>query len=198
MILHNLSSRSLVLLDEIGRGTSTYDGMSIASAIVEYVHEYGEGAKTLFATHYHELNDLEEIYPRVKNFHIAIKEVGKNVIFLRKLKEGGVAHSFGLHVARMAGMPKPVLESAERTLASLEAGGSETKSARSSQSAKVKPHNVREGRVESDGSLQLSFFQLEDPLLSSLKDELDKADLNNMTPLQAFDLLRSMKEQLGI
>ena len=191
MILHNLSSRSLVLLDEIGRGTSTYDGMSIARAIVEYIHEYGDGAKTLFATHYHELNDLEEIYDRVKNFHIAVKEVGRNVIFLRKLMEGGVAHSFGLHVARMAGMPKQVLESAEKTLASLESGTPV-------KTKKVKPHNIREGRVESDGSLQLSFFQLEDPLLSSLKDELDKADLNNMTPLQAFDLLRSMKEQLGI
>ena len=205
MILHNLSSRSLVLLDEIGRGTSTYDGMSIARAIVEYIHEYGDGAKTLFATHYHELNDLEEIYDRVKNFHIAVKEVGKNVIFLRKLMEGGVAHSFGLHVARMAGMPKQVLESAERTLAALEKGGaviSSEASGRVEKSPKkkhtIKPHNVREGRVESDGSLQLSFFQLEDPLLSSLKEELDKADLNNMTPLQAFDLLRSMKEQLGI
>ena len=208
MILHNLSSRSLVLLDEIGRGTSTYDGMSIARAIVEYIHEYGDGAKTLFATHYHELNDLEEIYPRVKNFHIAVKEVGKNVIFLRKLKEGGVAHSFGLHVARMAGMPKQVLESAEKTLAALENEGSPLSSpgrsdissaaGKSSKKNTVKPYNVREGRVESDGSLQLSFFQLEDPLLSSLKDELDKADLNNMTPLQAFDLLRSMKEQLGI
>ena len=216
MILHNLSSRSLVLLDEIGRGTSTYDGMSIARAIVEYIHEYGDGAKTLFATHYHELNDLEDIYDRVKNFHIAVKEVGKNVIFLRKLKEGGVAHSFGLHVARMAGMPRQVLESAERTLAALEAGGHEaggpgctgtdrkegekacTGAARTSKKHTVKPHNIKEGRVESDGSLQLSFFQLEDPLLASLKEELDNADLNNMTPLQAFDLLRSMKEQLGI
>ena len=208
MILHNLSARSLVLLDEIGRGTSTYDGMSIARAIVEYIHEYGDGAKTLFATHYHELNDLEEIYPRVKNFHIAVKEVGKNVIFLRKLMEGGVAHSFGLHVARMAGMPKQVLESAEKTLAALENEGSplyspvrsdiSSAAGKSSKKNTVKPYNVREGRVESDGSLQLSFFQLEDPLLSSLKDELDKADLNNMTPLQAFDLLRSMKEQLGI
>ena len=192
MILHNISSRSLVLLDEIGRGTSTYDGMSIARGIVEYIHKYGEGAKTLFATHYHELNDLENIYPRVRNFHIAVKEVGKNVIFLRKLKEGGVAHSFGLHVARMAGMPKQVLESAEKTLAALEnneaGAGIRT----------IKPHNIKEGRVESDGSIQLSFFQLEDPLLSSLKDELDKADLNNMTPLQAFDLLRRMKEQMGI
>ena len=222
MILHNLSSRSLVLLDEIGRGTSTYDGMSIARAIVEYIHEYGDGAKTLFATHYHELNDLENIYDRVKNFHIAVKEVGKNVIFLRKLMEGGVAHSFGLHVARMAGMPKQVLESAERTLAELEKGassgeilryaqndkgtrnmegtqtGEEVQTGRRARKHTIKPHNIREGRVESDGSLQLSFFQLEDPLLSSLKDELDKADLNNMTPLQAFDLLRNMKEQLGI
>jgi len=205
MILHNLSSRSLVLLDEIGRGTSTYDGMSIARAIVEYIHEYGDGAKTLFATHYHELNDLEEIYDRVKNFHIAVKEVGKNVIFLRKLAEGGVAHSFGLHVARMAGMPKQVLESAEKTLAALEAGdrgpvsgGIVLDSRDKKKKHTVKPYNIKEGRVESDGSLQLSFFQLEDPLLSSLKEELDKADLNNMTPLQAFDLLRSMKEQLGI
>ena len=198
MILHNLSSRSLVLLDEIGRGTSTYDGMSIARAIVEYIHEYGQGAKTLFATHYHELNDLEEIYHRVRNFHIAVKEVGKNVIFLRKLKEGGVAHSFGLHVARMAGMPKQVLESAEKTLAALEKGGSDTKILRSAQNDKIKPHNVREGRVESDGSLQLSFFQLEDPLLSSLKEELDSVDLNNLTPLQAFDVLRSMKDKMGL
>ena len=210
MILHNLSSRSLVLLDEIGRGTSTYDGMSIARAIVEYIHEYGDGAKTLFATHYHELNDLEEIYGRVKNFHIAVKEVGKNVIFLRKLMEGGVAHSFGLHVARMAGMPKQVLESAEKTLASLEAGDMsrsfednaphhpELNKGSLKKRHTIKPHNIKEGRVESDGSLQLSFFQLEDPLLSSLKEELDNADLNNMTPLQAFDLLRSMKEQLGI
>jgi DNA mismatch repair protein MutS len=209
MILHNLSSRSLVLLDEIGRGTSTYDGMSIARAIVEYIHEYGDGAKTLFATHYHELNDLEEIYDRVKNYHIAVKEVGKNVIFLRKLVEGGVAHSFGLHVARMAGMPRQVLESAEKTLAALEAGehamssntsvvSSEVGASSKRKRNTIKPHNVKKGRVESDGSLQLSFFQLEDPLLSSLKDDLDMADLNNMTPLQAFDLLRSMKEQLGI
>jgi DNA mismatch repair protein MutS len=192
MILHNLSSRSLVLLDEIGRGTSTYDGMSIARAIVEYVHEYGEGAKTLFATHYHELNDLEDIYARVKNYHIAVKEVGKNVIFLRKLVEGGVAHSFGLHVARMAGMPKQVLESAEKTLAALEKGD------KTPSRKKIKPHNVREGRVESDGSLQLSFFQLEDPLLSSLKEDLDAVDLNNMTPLQAFDVLRNMKDKMGL
>ena len=211
MILHNLSSRSLVLLDEIGRGTSTYDGMSIARAIVEYIHEYGDGAKTLFATHYHELNDLENIYHRVHNFHIAVKEVGKNVIFLRKLMPGGVAHSFGLHVARMAGMPKQVLDSAEKTLSALENGSGITKNGVSSAVSEngsdvatpykrkmTKPYNTKEGRVESDGSIQLSFFQLEDPLLSSLKEDLDSVDLNNLTPLQAFDVLRGLKEKMGL
>lgn len=200
MILHNLSERSLVLLDEIGRGTSTYDGMSIARAIVEFIHEYGKGAKTLFATHYHELNDLEGIYPRVKNFHVAVKEVGKDVIFLRKLKEGGTAHSFGLHVARMAGMPKEVLASAERTLSALEAGGAGSISNGAVPEAKqiIKPYNTKEGRVEADGTIQLSLFQLDDPTLSSLRDTLKSADLNNMTPMQAFDLLRDMKKELGI
>lgn len=195
MILNNLSARSLVLLDEIGRGTSTYDGMSIARGIVEYIHEYGKGAKTLFATHYHELNDLEGIFPRVKNFHVAVKEVGKEVIFLRKLREGGTAHSFGIHVARMAGMPQQVLESAERTLKALENSQALEKIGALTP---VKPHNVKEGRVESDGSLQLSMFQLDDPLLESLRDRLKAVDLNNLTPLQAFDLLRGMKEELGI
>lgn len=200
MILHNLSERSLVLLDEIGRGTSTYDGMSIARAIVEFIHEYGKGAKTLFATHYHELNDLEGIYPRVKNFHVAVKEVGKEVIFLRKLKEGGTAHSFGLHVARMAGMPKEVLASAERTLSALEAGGAGSISNGAVPEVKsiTKPYNTKEGRVEADGTIQLSLFQLDDPTLSSLRDTLKSADLNNMTPMQAFDLLRDMKKELGI
>lgn len=199
MILHNLSARSLVLLDEIGRGTSTYDGMSIARAIVEYVHDYGHGAKTLFATHYHELNDLETIYDRVKNYHIAVKEAGKQVIFLRKLKEGGVAHSFGIHVARLAGMPKEVLESAEATLASLEKGGMPVVTKVSSAKKKSpKSQVVKEGVLAEDGALQLSFFQLEDPTLSSLRDKLETADLNNMTPMQAFDLLRSMKSELGL
>ena len=195
MILNNLSSRSLVLLDEIGRGTSTYDGKSIARGIVEYIHEYGKGAKTLFATHYHELNDLEGLFPRVKNFHVTVKEVGREVIFLRKIKEGGTAHSFGIHVARMAGMPGPVLESAERTLKALENSG---KLDAVGALTPVKPHNVKEGRVEKDGSLQLSLFQLDDPLLESLRDRLRQADINNMTPLQAFDLLRGMKEELGL
>ncbi len=182
MIMHNLSARSLVLLDEIGRGTSTYDGMSIARALVEYIHQNGKGAKTLFATHYHELNDLEDQYPRVKNYHIAVKEEGKNVIFLRKLMPGGVAHSFGIHVARLAGMPREVVESAEKTLRDLER----------------RQKHAEAMSMEDDGSVQLSFFQLDDPTLSAVKDKLEAADLNNMTPLQAFDLLRSLKAELGL
>lgn len=179
MIMHNLSARSLVLLDEIGRGTSTYDGMSIARGLVEYIHRYGKGAKTLFATHYHELNDLEQLYDRVKNYHIAIKEEGKDVIFLRKLVPGGVAHSFGIHVARLAGMPKEVIEAAEKTLRDLEM-------------------KDRKAASVPDDGVQLSFFQLDDPTLSSIKEKLENADINNMTPLQAFDLIRSMKNELGI
>ena len=190
MILHNLSERSLVLLDEIGRGTSTYDGMSIARAIVQYIHEDGKGAKTLFATHYHELNDLEQIYSRVKNFHIAVKEVDNQVIFLRKLLPGGVAHSFGIHVARMAGMPRKVIIMAERTLKALEEGRPDKDIS--------KRRTVREGRVEEDGSIQLSLFQLEDPLLMTLRDTLNDVDINNITPLQAFDLLRELKRKMGI
>ena len=181
MIMHNLSARSLVLLDEIGRGTSTYDGMSIARALVEYIHHSGKGAKTLFATHYHELNDLEQQYPHVKNYHIAIKEDGHNIIFLRKLEPGGVAHSFGIHVARLAGMPHEVIDSAERTLRNLE----------------LREKRSRDAEISEDGSMQLSIFQLDDPTLSSLKAKLEKADLNNMTPLQAFDLLREMKAEVG-
>ena len=174
MILHNLSPRSLVLLDEIGRGTSTYDGMSIARAIVEFIHNDGKGAKTLFATHYHELNDMENNYSRVHNWHIAVKEVGKDVVFLRKLARGGVAHSFGIHVARMAGMPAKVVESARRTLSALEAG------------------------MPPDSGMQLSLVQLDDPTLEAIRDALKAADINAMSPLQAFDLLRSLKEQLGL
>ena len=131
----------------------------------------------------------------MKNFHVTVKEVGREVIFLRKIKEGGTAHSFGIHVARMAGMPGPVLESAERTLKALE--NSEKLDAVGALTP-VKPHNVKEGHVEKDGSLQLSLFQLDDPLLESLRDRLRQADINNMTPLQAFDLLRGMKEELGL
>ena len=186
MIMHNLSARSLVLLDEIGRGTSTYDGMSIARALVEYIHRYGKGAKTLFATHYHELNDLEDIYPRVKNWHIAVKEAGNEVLFLRRLEPGGVSHSFGIHVARMAGMPREIVESAEATLKTLE---------RREQSARAVE---KTGQVQEDGSVQLSLFQLDDPTLSSIRATLEAADLDNMTPMQAFDLLREMKKQTGL
>jgi len=182
MIMHNLSARSLVLLDEIGRGTSTYDGMSIASALVGYIHTNGHGAKTLFATHYHELNDLENRYPRVHNWHIAVKDDGHDVIFLRKLEKGGVAHSFGIHVARLAGMPREIVESAQATLRKLE----------------QREKHANTMAMEEDGSVQLSFFQLDDPTLSSLKSKLEAADLNNMTPLQAFDLLRSLKQELGL
>ncbi len=183
MIMHNLSERSLVLMDEIGRGTSTYDGMSIARALIEYVHEKGHGAKTLFATHYHELNDMENRFPRVHNWHIAVKEEGHDVVFLRKLERGGVAHSFGIHVARMAGMPQEVIHSAERTLRELE--------------RREKTSDALSKDTAEDGSVQLSFFQLDDPTLSSVKEQLEKADLDNMTPLQAFDLLRKLKEEVG-
>ena len=186
MIMHNLSPRSLVLLDEIGRGTSTYDSMSIASALVEYIHKFGKGAKTLFATHYHELNDLEERFPRVHNYHIAVKEVGRDVLFLRKLEPGGVSHSFGIHVARMAGMPREIVETAEATLKALER--------REKNAMAVE----KSGELHDDGSLQLSLFQLDDPTLSSLRASLEEADLNNMTPMQAFDLLRKMKEEIGL
>jgi DNA mismatch repair protein MutS len=186
MIMHNLSSRSLVLLDEIGRGTSTYDGMSIARAIVEYIYNHGKGAKTLFATHYHELNDLEKLYPRVKNYHITVKELGKEVLFLRKLEPGGVSHSFGIHVARMAGMPREIVESAEATMKAMERRG---------QSAKAVE---KSGQMHQDGSLQLSLFQLDDPTLASIRASLEAADLNNITPMQAFDLLREMKKEIGL
>ncbi len=189
MILHNLSPRSLVLLDEIGRGTSTYDGMSIAWSIVEYLHERPQcKAKTLFATHYHELNELENRFARVKNFNISVKEVENKVIFLRKLVPGGVAHSFGIHVAKMAGMPSEVIQRAERVLKVLEEKqkeGDVTGSAAKDLASGKEP-------------VQLSFFQLEDPLLSSLRDELKALDINTMSPLDAFDKLRLLKKKIGL
>ncbi len=187
-ILHNLSSRSLILLDEIGRGTSTYDGMSIAWSIVEYIHEHPEHrAKTLFATHYHELNDLEDKFERVKNFHISVKEVDKKVLFLRKLLPGGVAHSFGIHVARMAGMPQEVVKRAERVLKQLEAREKDLSKA-----------DRKKRMTMNEEAVQLSFFQLEDPLLMSIRDELNEIDINTMSPLDAFDKLRSLKKKIGL
>ncbi|MDY0240237.1 MAG: DNA mismatch repair protein MutS, partial [Bacteroidales bacterium] len=177
-ILNNITGKSLVLFDEIGRGTSTYDGISIAWAIVEYLHEKaGAQAKTLFATHYHELNQMAEQYLRVKNFHIAVKERGQKVLFLRKMISGGVEHSFGIHVAGMAGMPRRVLLTAEEILKRLEAG-------------REQPPSVERPK-------QLSFFQLEDPLLQALKRDIESLDLNRMTPLEAFDALRELKRKIG-
>lgn len=195
-ILHNLSERSLVLLDEIGRGTSTFDGMSIAWSIVEYLHNWRSsntsigGPKTIFATHYHELNELETLYERVKNYHIEVKESGKEIIFLRKFLPGGVAHSFGIHVARLAGVPSAVLAGAEKKLKELES--KEIKSVNN-----IKNFKDKTATAESD-NLQLSFFQLDDPTLSAIKSKLEQADLNNMTPLEAFDLIRNMKSELGL
>ena len=181
-ILHNLSPRSLVLLDEIGRGTSTFDGMSIAWAIVEYIHQRGGGAKTLFATHYHELNELEEKFDRVRNYHISVKEADGKVLFLRKLTPGGVAHSFGIHVARLAGMPREVVDSAQKLLKKLEEGGGAAK-------GKIAP-------VEEP--VQLSIFQLDDPVLVNVRDTLREMDLNTMSPLDAFDLLRDLRRKIGL
>ena len=186
-ILHNLTPRSLVLLDELGRGTSTYDGLSIAWAIVEYLHQHPSArAKTLFATHYHELNEMATQFPRVKNFHVSVKEVDNKVLFLRTLKPGGVAHSFGIHVARMAGMPKAVLQSAEKLLKQLEAHAPNPKSAASNLS--------QIGQT----NLQLTLFPLEDPLLAQLRDEILKVEINSLSPLEAFDLLRELKKRMGV
>ena len=182
-ILNNLSDRSLVLLDEIGRGTSTFDGMSIAWAIVEHLHDRSR-AKTLFATHYHELNDLESRYPRVRNFHISVKEVDGRVLFLRKLCPGGVAHSFGIHVARLAGMPSDVIYRAEKKLRALEAAAPDLSGERT---AAAQPQSV-----------QLSLYQLDDPLLLDIKEELTKLDINKMSPLDAFDALRGLKKKIGL
>ena len=190
-ILNNLSERSLVLLDEIGRGTSTFDGMSIAWSIVEYLHgTHAAGSKaephpkTLFATHYHELNELENKYRRVHNWHIAVKDVDGNVIFLRKLCEGGVAHSFGIHVARLAGMPSNVVVGAERKLRELEASRTDVPSDGT--------------KKEKQQPLQLSLYQLDDPLLLEIKNELKNADINRMSPLDAFDLIRELKKKAGL
>jgi DNA mismatch repair protein MutS len=198
-ILNNLSERSLVLFDELGRGTSTYDGISIAWAIVEHIHEHPKArAKTLFATHYHELNDLEGIYPRVKNFHVTVKEVGKEVVFLRKIKEGGTAHSFGIHVARMAGMPMSVVSRADEILRNLELvyGNNEIVPSRSLKSRGKKPSpSVREAaEAGAPQNMQLSMFQLDDPVLCQIRDEILNLDVNNLTPIEALNKLNDIKK----
>ena len=184
-ILNNLSDRSLVLLDEIGRGTSTYDGISIAWAMVEYLHENKLRAKTLFATHYHELNEMENSFSRVKNYNVSIKELNNKVIFLRKLKRGGSEHSFGIHVARMAGMPKSVVSRADEILKELEQ--SESKKDLSKPIADLAGH--REG-------MQLSIFQLDDPVLKQIRDEILEIDIDNLTPVEALNKLYNIKKLL--
>ncbi len=183
-ILNNLSSRSLVLFDELGRGTSTYDGISIAWAIVEHIHEHPKAkARTLFATHYHELNEMEKSFKRIKNYNVSVKEVDNKVIFLRKLERGGSEHSFGIHVAKMAGMPKSIVKRANDILKQLEADNRQ-------QGIASKPMaEVGETR----GGMQLSFFQLEDPVLCQIRDEILNLDVDNLTPLEALNKLNDIK-----
>ena len=187
-ILNNVSDRSLILFDELGRGTSTYDGISIAWSVVEYLHEHPRTkAKTLFATHYHELNEMEGAFPRVKNFNVSIKEVGNKVMFLRKLVRGGSNHSFGIHVAGMAGMPKSVIKRAEQILVKLESG--REKGSLSKPLGEIR--DKREG-------MQLSFFQLDDPVLKQIRDEITDLDINNLTPIEALNKLNEIKKFTGL
>lgn len=184
-ILNNLSPRSLVLLDEIGRGTSTYDGISIAWAIAEYIHQYPQAkCKTLFATHYHELNEMTNKFPRIKNYTVSVKEVGTKILFLRKLIEGGSEHSFGIHVAKLAGMPNPVIERATKMLKELEASN------RGSDREKVK-------EAGNSADMQLSFFQLDDPILVSIRDEVANMDIDTLTPVEALFKLNEIKKKVG-
>jgi len=187
-ILNNVSDRSLILLDELGRGTSTYDGISIAWSIVEYLHEYPRArAKTLFATHYHELNEMEASFCRVKNYNVSIRELGNKVIFLRKLVKGGSNHSFGIHVASMAGMPRSVVQRAEEILKQLE-----NKQPREKLSKPLETIGTnREG-------IQLSFFQLDDPVLKQIRDEIKNLNINTLTPLEALNKLNEIKKLTGL
>ncbi len=187
-ILNNITPRSLILLDEIGRGTSTYDGISIAWAIVEYIHEHPKAsAKTLFATHYHELNEMEQFFNKIKNYNVTVKELEDKVIFLRKFKRGGSEHSFGIHVARMAGMPKSVVKRSEEILKELEGKGSEKQIARPVTDISQN----REG-------MQLSFFQLDDPVLKQIRDEIKNININELTPVDALNKLNDIKKWIGI
>ena len=203
-ILNNISDRSIVLLDEIGRGTSTYDGISIAWAMVEYLHNHPTAhAKTLFATHYHELNEMERMCPRVKNYHISVKEAGNQVVFLRKLERGGTEHSFGIHVARLAGMPASVVARAEEILRNLELvyGNNEIVPSRSLKERGRKPMSqaVKEAaEAPSAHNVQLSMFQLDDPVLVQIRDQIKGLDINSLTPLEALNKLNEIKKITGI
>jgi len=186
-ILNNISSRSLILFDELGRGTSTYDGISIAWAIVEYIHEHPKvKAKTLFATHYHELNEMERSFGRIKNYNVSVKEINNKIIFLRKLVQGGSEHSFGIHVARMAGMPRSVVKRSDEILAELEGAGP--------KGSLTKP--VDEIAQNREG-YQLQIFQLDDPVLKQIRDEIKNIDINNLTPVEALNKLNEIKDILG-
>ena len=180
-ILNNLSENSLILMDEIGRGTSTYDGVSIAWAIAEYLHNHKTKAKTLFATHYHELNEMAKEFSRIKNYNVSVKENGKNIIFIRTLKQGGSEHSFGIHVAKIAGIPKKVVEKASKILKKLETikGGSESSNS-----------------LHEDDDLQLSFFKLDDPVLEKIRDDINHLDINSLTPIEALNKLNEIKKLL--
>jgi DNA mismatch repair protein MutS len=198
-ILNNLSERSLILLDEIGRGTSTYDGISIAWAIAEYIHSQPKNrAKTLFATHYHELNEMTTYFPRIKNFNVSVKEVNNKIIFLRKLQEGGSEHSFGIHVARMAGMPKQVVDRANDILKKLEKDHElELSDVELTQTASTDAIHQLASKTKSKSDYQLSFFQLNDPVLEQVKDELLKTDINTLTPIEALMKLNDIKRLIG-
>ena len=199
-ILNNISERSLVLLDEIGRGTSTYDGISIAWAMVEYLHNNTQGAaKTLFATHYHELNELENMLSRVKNYHVTVKEIDNNIVFLRKLVRGGTEHSFGIHVARMAGMPRSVVARAEAILSNLEkVYGSGEIVPTGNIKQRGKRRAVAESAVATKENIQLSMFQLDDPVLIEIRDKIKGLDINSLTPLEALNILNEIKRIAGI
>ena len=187
-ILNNLSPRSLVLFDELGRGTSTYDGISIAWAIVEHIHEHKKArARTLFATHYHELNDMEEIYPRIKNYNVSVKEIDNKVIFLRKLERGGSEHSFGIHVAKMAGMPKSIVKRASEILRQLEKENRQEGISVGNTSGGKTQHQQQDG-------VQLSFFQLDDPVLCQIRDEILHLDVDRLTPIEALNKLNDIKK----
>lgn len=192
-ILNNLTRRSLILIDELGRGTSTYDGISIARAIVEYLHEHPNGrAKTLFATHYHELNELESIYPRIHNFNVSVKESDGKVIFMRKLIPGGSEHSFGIHVAQLAGMPRPIVSRAEEILETLETAAAKMRSEESLSITKIPSTTT----PAAEQPYQLSFFQLDDPVLGQIRSEITDIDINSLTPLEALNKLNEIKKAL--
>ncbi len=206
-ILNNISDRSLLLLDEIGRGTSTYDGISIAWAMVEYIHNHPAKAKTLFATHYHELNELEQLCERVRNYNVSVKEVDRNIVFLRKLVPGGTEHSFGIHVAKMAGMPRWVVDRASEILDNMEAlrkngEASKEESGSVAETARVVAEVVKTKRKkvepQSEAGFQLSMFQLDDPVLKQIRDEIRGLDINSLTPLEALNKLNEIKKITGI